>query len=711
MALNDINTTFNGSNKRIFNVTYKTSAGLKGNMKLILANFKSGEDGKMASIQSDLTCFSDIITHKLHSNKSVEILDVVEENLRKNYDAASKNTRRNSQYEQKAVNLLHAQAKTCTTGEVPPLILRKREYDGEIIEEWVIDNERKDHYTKPIMSSKGDNDWTLEMVQCIRDNMTLLVDFYLDLYFFYSSQYGTTQLLIKMFENKNRTENIASSMKRMNSMSIPSKMDHDGGMLLNTNISDHEYMMTAIKLYKINNPAELTKAEAKLANITSKFICSVLLKLDLTVVFQILLKRLNNAPPSQAVTKFLDVAIDAVASKFMPEYMKQPTIDKLKTALKSSEFSKVTNVLLNWMTIIVQRRNTFVLPSTSDNMSTIDIKKIFTHSRNCYDLYYFICKTPLKFKPEQTEFYTFMTFSAQNKNYIFDVIQYTNNYKLKCPLDEMSWYQRLELAKSIKTTDDIVITVNPITIDEINFDKYPSGVMGTYYIRTVGTGYGTLFVKYPAENNRKRSANTSSMLNKRHKKQKFQDMVPGIANKELMMNQSIDEHSLRLYNNNPNNLFGNNLNLMNNATTNLNNSTFTNNTINPMLNPFSMYLANQMQSSMDYQSLQQQQFQQAVQQALYSTQLNKQQSIWSQPQVGYLQPTVSYENINSLGFHNNNNNNNNNVNTSKPMDTTTQANDEDSENNDNGDYKDYGEMNLIKQSESGNHTKVILNNF
>ena len=45
------------------------------------------------------------------------------------------------------------------------------------------------------------------------------------------------------------------------------------------------------------------------------------------------------------------------------------------------------------------------------------------------------------------------------------------------------------------------------------------------------------------------------------------------------------------------------------------------------------------------------------------------------------------------------------------MDTTTQANDEDSENNDNGDYKDYGEMNLIKQSESGNHTKVILNNF
>ena len=95
MALNDINTTFNGSNKRIFNVTYKTSAGLKGNMKLILANFKSGEDGKMASIQSDLTCFSDIITHKLHSNKSVEILEVVEENLRKNYDAASKNTRRN----------------------------------------------------------------------------------------------------------------------------------------------------------------------------------------------------------------------------------------------------------------------------------------------------------------------------------------------------------------------------------------------------------------------------------------------------------------------------------------------------------------------------------------------------------------------------------------------------------------------------------------
>ena len=653
---------------------------------------------------------------------------------RKNIEAESKNTRRNSQYETKASNTWHGLTFECTTGKLPPMIKRKREYDGEIIEEWVIDNERKDHFNKPIMSSKYvnkcHNDYTLEMVQTVRKHMVEMMEFFMDLYFYYSSQHGTIQLLLKIFENKNRNETVAASMKRMNSMSLPSNIKIENDSLAtnsNSNASDHEYMMTAIKLYKISNPSELTKADAKDANIMSKYFCAVLLQGDLTVLFQTLLRRLNYSPPSQAVTRLLDAAIDNVGSKYMPEYMKQASIDKLKTALKSSEFSKVTNVLLSWSTIITQRRNTFILPSTSDNMSTIDIKKIFTHSRNLYDLYYFICKSPLKFKPEQTEFYTFMTFSAQNKNYIFDVIQYTNNYKLKCSLDEMSWYQRLELAKSIKTTDDIVITVNPISIDEINFDQYPSGVMGTYYIRTVGTGYGTLFVKYPAENNRKRSANTSSMLNKRHKKQKFQDMVPGIANKEMMLNQPMDENSLRAFNNNGASF--NNMTFNNTSVTVPNNnqfgnntfgcSTFNNNNVNSMLNPFSMYLAaaSQIQTpQMDYQALQQQQFQQAIQQALFNSQMTKQQQqnqvIWGQPPTGYLQPTrvMPYDNGPTL-----------NMNFGKDDEQFKEESvkhgqkrklSQSSENGDNSNgYKDYGEMNMIKQSDSGNPSKVIISNF
>lgn len=433
------------------------------------------DSAKLTACTEDLTRAAQVINHKLHKKQNQD------DGFDVDIDEESKNTRRNSQYKSMALNIMWYFAYKHANGGRDPPAPPERESAGDNNAVAVTtkrappacDNEKKDHYTK-----FNNADYTMEMVIALKNNMSTLVAFAYDEYCAHLQVY----------------------------------------------MKDH---MNVKKAPAVGTPLQ---SDSKVAHILSKLYCAILLETDLEELFKLILHKLKTKYCKYQINKLLQAAVDCVCTRYLPLHERSVHVEKMKNSLKSEELQTVALRMLDWGRKLKYSIFPMVDSVQDDDVTLLDIKKFETHRRNTDTIYYYSSPVPLNLKVENYDrkygagVVVLVEFScpARHTKFIYDCLSHPQHAKET--LATLSWKQRLDLVLNVSSEINVpTINVEEITVEQLQFENYPGGHNNYHYIRTGGFGCGTSFIR-SVPGHRKRSARQSSLLNKRHKKVKLEDL-------------------------------------------------------------------------------------------------------------------------------------------------------------------------------------------
>lgn len=237
-----------------------------------------------------------------------------------------------------------------------------------------------------------------------------------------------------------------------------------------------------------------------------KFLGAILLELDMEMVMYKVIKDLSVAYyplPTKSLLKLVAERLGKICCNSV-EFLSE--LAKIDSDIKEAKYESVAKQLHVWAVYVKYRRlkedNQITLPKPKD---LADFK---IYSKNINAIHGYLSRHPLtlNFETKDTSYgcLQYITFTQNSQIKIFDAITMPNKI-----LKTMSWGDRLETFKSFigkyNIGDFNVIKVEEVPYINIQFSTLNRGAE-YLYIRTAGIGDGTLFVH---SLNKKRAGNSS----------------------------------------------------------------------------------------------------------------------------------------------------------------------------------------------------------
>lgn len=458
----------------------------------------------------------------------------------------SKNTdtKRNSPYQSMATNIVWYFCFKNAYNEEPPLLHGR-----------IIDNEKKTRQeqdqVKKYKPTKHDiitRDrpiracWTYEMSDVfVNKAITLIIGFWF-LYTRNAKRYGASKLAETKTRQKKSTQTSAKSISSTTRSGDIKPQDSFIFAVSNPTDAIFKIIDEPETNYEILNKDAQSKHKERL--IKYKLYLAILFELDLATLLSYIVEDRLTKPISRfAYTEFLKEAIRKICVLNYPKRLVDINIHKLNDEIKDNP--KMYNVFdkLRHQAKSIKYNNTYLYTNPYSLIDENIIKpkplnKFATLKEQTSAIYKYITINAITLKvlkhlhtAKAPYNATFITFTDDTSTYIFDMISFDpvtipNNMNcvktptLKRDISQTSWYERLEFVRELNLEVGYqIIKVIPTTELEIYYNIERERKTEFVYIRTLGVGEYSLFIKSAAINNESvnRHRQHTSMYT-RHKK-------------------------------------------------------------------------------------------------------------------------------------------------------------------------------------------------
>lgn len=246
--------------------------------------------------------------------------------------------------------------------------------------------------------------------------------------------------------------------------------------------------------------------EVKNYKIEVKFLGAILLELDLEVVMHKVVKDLSVAYYPLPTKSLLKLVAERLGKSCCNSVEFPAELAKIDGDIKEAKYESVAKQLHAWAVYVKYRRlkedNQITLPKPKD------LSDFKTYSKNIHAIHGYVSRYPLTLNLETSDTgygcLQYITFTQNSQIKIFDAITVPNK-----TLKTMSWKDRLDTFKSF-TSKYNVGDFNVIKVEEVPYINIQYSTLNRgdeyFYIRTAGIGDGTLFVHTL---NKKRPGNSS----------------------------------------------------------------------------------------------------------------------------------------------------------------------------------------------------------